>query len=158
MNSGKRAKFWIADQIFTWGSGTDGEMRRGCVITVVDYNSSGIVTAKRFSEFSVKNFLVVLGTAVKEYGIPDVLYVDDSRLFRSTSALRYCENQGMALKKVCPTDYLIKGIAERSFRKLITQGSPLIYPSPDEPCDGMDEPHIDLNLKSSAHRRCPSCL
>lgn len=109
---------WQADTCYLPHITEDGQSRRTYLIMIIDDHSRLIVGARIFYADNAYNFQLVLKQAIKTYGIPHILYVDNGSVYVNKQLNFICGSIGTLKLQTPVRDGASKGKVERAFRTL----------------------------------------
>ncbi|MCF0127264.1 MAG: transposase [Pseudobutyrivibrio sp.] len=109
---------WQADTCYLPYITEDGKERRTYLIMIIDDHSRMIVGGEIFYNDNALNFQRVLKRAVKTYGIPDKLYLDNGSPYSNEQLNLICDSIGTLCLHTPVRDGASKGKVERNFRTL----------------------------------------
>ena len=94
----------------------DGKKVQTYLIQLIDDASRLIVGYKFFLRDNALNFQIVLKDAIKTYGIPKRIFVDNGKPYKNMQLKSICASMGIALIHAKPHSQESKAKIERSFR------------------------------------------
>lgn len=111
-------KMWQADTCYLPHITEDGRCRRVYCVMIIDDHSRLLVGGELFYNDNAENFQKVLKNAIKTYGIPNKLYVDNGGPYSNTQLSLICGSVGTVLLHTKVRDGASKAKVERHFRTL----------------------------------------
>lgn len=96
----------------------DGKKQQTYLIQIIDDASRLIVGAQFFLNDNAINFQTVLKQAIKTYGIPKKIFVDNGTPYKNLQFQTICASMGSILIHAKPYSPQSKGKIERSFRTI----------------------------------------
>ena len=111
-------KMWQADTCYLPHITEDGRCRRVYCVMIIDDHSRLLVGGELFYNDNSENFQKVLKNAIKTYGIPNKLYVDNGGPYSNTQLSLICGSVGTVLLHTKVRDGASKAKVERHFRTL----------------------------------------
>lgn len=110
---------WQADTLYgPYVDKGDGKLARVYLQMIVDDKSRMIVAGRFYLSDSAANFQSTLKGAVRSYGIPRKLYVDNGAPYANAALTGICGRLGTVLLHTPVRDGASKGKVERNFRTL----------------------------------------
>lgn len=104
---------WQGDTAFMPQIPVDGKMRRTYMMVLIDDHSRMIVGARIFTRDNALNFQNLLQDAVRTYGIPTKLFLDNGAPYSNDQLRFICASIGSVLINTKPRDPQAKGKIER---------------------------------------------
>lgn len=114
----KFGEMWQADTAYLPYITENGVSRRTYLIVIIDDHSRMIVGAEIFYNDNAANFQKVLKDAVKTYGIPDKLYLDNGSPYSNAQLTLILDSLGIVESHTAVRDGASKGKVERNFRTI----------------------------------------
>lgn len=111
-------KMWQADTCHLTYINENGTSRRVYCVMIIDDHSRLLVGGELFYNDNAANFQKVLKDAIKTYGVPKKLYVDNGTPYTNTQLSLICGSLGIILLHTKVRDGASKAKVERHFRTL----------------------------------------
>lgn len=109
---------WQADTTYGPYIVIEGKKYRTYLIHFIDDNSRLVVGYGFFLSDSAKNVQIVLKKAIKKYGVPKQIYVDNGKSYKNIQLEIICARMGIRLTHTHAYDPEAKGKVERCFRTI----------------------------------------
>lgn len=109
---------WSCDTTYSFKIMDDGVKKRIYIIAIIDDSSRAIVGIKSFFEDNYINFMTVLKSAVKKYGKPKLLNLDNGAPYKNHQLDILGATLGITLHHCAPYSGWQKGKIERWFRTM----------------------------------------
>jgi putative transposase len=107
---------WQADTSHLLRLNIDGKMKKTYLVAIIDDKSRLIVHAEIFFNDNATNFQIALKKAIKKYGVPKKVFVDNGGPFKNKQISLICASLGIHLIQSRPYSPKSKGKIERVFR------------------------------------------
>lgn len=107
---------WQADTSHLLRLNIDGKMEKTYLVAIIDDKSRLIVHAEIFFNDNATNFQIALKKAIKKYGVPKKVFVDNGGPFKNKQISLICASLGIHLIQSRPYSPKSKGKIERVFR------------------------------------------
>ena len=121
-------KIWQADTCYLPHITEDGRTRRVYCIMIIDDHSRLIVGGEIFYNDNGYNYQKVLKRAIKTYGIPDKIYMDNGSSFENEQLTLILDSLGIVESHAPVRDGAAKGKVERNFRTVRSRWLSVINP------------------------------
>lgn len=109
---------WCCDTTYSFKLTIDGIKKRTYIIAIIDDASRLIVGCDVFFNDNYANFMSVLKSAIKRYGKPKLLNVDNGSPYRNGQIELLCARLGISLHHCAPYSPVQKAKIERWFRTM----------------------------------------
>lgn len=109
---------WQADTTYGPYIVIEGKKYRTYLIHFIDDNSRLVVGYGFFLSDSAKNVQIVLKKAIKKYGVPKQIYVDNGKSYKNIQLEIICARMAIKLTHTHAYDPQAKGKVERCFRTI----------------------------------------
>lgn len=109
---------WSCDTTYSFKIMVDGVKKRIYIIAIIDDASRAIVGIQSFFEDNYINFMTVLKSAVKKYGKPKILNLDNGAPYKNHQLDILGATLGITLHHCAPYSGWQKGKIERWFRTM----------------------------------------
>ena len=121
-------KIWQADTCYLPYITENGHPHRTYLIMIIDDHSRLIVGGEIFYNDNGYNYQKVLKRAIKTYGIPDKIYMDNGSSFENEQLTLILDSLGIVESHAPVRDGAAKGKVERNFRTVRSRWLSVINP------------------------------
>lgn len=150
-------RMWQGDLSYGPYIPVNGKMKQAYLIAYIDDCSRLVPFGQFFIDQTFDGLRVVTKQALNRRGKPDIIYVDNGKIYRSETLQYACAQLNIALVNTKPYDPQSKGKIERFFRTVQTRFYPLLQMNPALSLDELNERFLNW-LETDYHRRVHASL